>query len=338
GHRHHPQAGVAAGIDARERFQVHGDVERQAVEAAAPAHPDAEGGDLGVVDVDARRAVAPSPLDVPFAQGVDHRLFDPAHILAYAQLQPAQVQQRVGDDLAGAVVGHLPAPVDLHHGNVARCQHVLGFAGLAEGEHRIVLHQPQFVRAVLATRVSEGLHRAPHRLVCAAPQVPDQQLARYSVHFTSGCSRSTACATSYCSRDSARNVSFTETNLPPLDSRVATVSRSTGRPAAASSEGSRSSRPEPAGPIAVISNSPGNWKPCSGLSDLISIYSDSHHIQNSSHRRVKKPPSSTASSATSGRCAITLPSSDTLTVPISWPLAIGATRALGTSMVGLSCW
>src|SRR5690606_17629835 len=54
-------------------------------------------------------------------------------------------------------------------------------------------------------------------------------------------------------------------------------------------------------------------------------YSDSHHIQNSSHRRVKKPPSSTAWSATSGRCAITLPSSDTLTVPISWPLAIGAT-------------
>src|SRR5690606_25354904 len=209
-------------------------------------------------------------LDVPFAQGVDHRLLDPAHVVAHAQLQAAQVEQRIGDDLAGAVVGDLAPAIDLHHRDVARREHVLGFSGLAEGEYRIMLDQPQFVGTAFAARVGERLHRAPHRLVRATPQVPDQQVARYSVHFTSGCSRSTACATSYCSRDSARNVSFTDTNLPPLDSRVATVSRSTGRPAASSSEGICSSRPEPAGPIAVISNSPGNWKPCSGLSDLIS--------------------------------------------------------------------
>src|SRR5690606_21527100 len=72
-------------------------------------------------------------------------------------------------------------------------------------------------------------------------------------------------------RDSARKLRRTDTNLPPLDSRVLTVSRSTCRSAASSSEGMMSSRPLPAGPIAVISNSPGNWKPCSGLSDRISI-------------------------------------------------------------------
>src|SRR5690606_14318205 len=123
---------------------------------------------------------------------------------------------------------------------------------------------------------------APHQLVGLAAEVAHEAVARgrgrrrgrraaHSVHFTSGCSRSTACATSYCSRDSARNVSFTDTNLPPLDSRTDTVSRSTGRPAASSSDGICSSRPLPAGPIAVISNSPGNWKPWSGLSEWMSM-------------------------------------------------------------------
>src|SRR6476620_9881592 len=62
-----------------------------------------------------------------------------------------------------------------------------------------------------------------------------------------------------------------------------------------------------------------------------------HHIISSSHMRLKKPPSSTALSATSGRSAITLPSSVTFTLPIFWPFAIGATSVLGMSMLGLSC-
>src|SRR5690606_34305595 len=273
-HRHHLQPGVAAGIDAVEGLQVHGDVEGQAVEAAAAAHADAERGDLGAVDVDAGRAVAAATLDVPLGQGVDHRLLDAADVVAHAELQPAQVQQRVGHDLAGPVVGDLAAAVNADHRDVPGGQHVLGTARLAEGEHGIVLHQPQLVGGGLGARIGEALHRPPHRLVGLPAEVADQAVAaaRYSVHFTSGCSRSTACATSYCSRDSARKLTRTETNLPPLDSRVLTVSRSTARSAASSSDGMISSRPVPAGPIAVISNSPGNWKPCSGLSDLISIW------------------------------------------------------------------
>src|SRR5690606_26581623 len=226
----------------------------------------------GAIDVDAGGAVLAGALDVPFGQGVDHRLLDPAHVVAHADLQPAQVEQRVGHDLAGAVVGDLAAAVDVQHRDVARGEHVLGAAGLAEGEHRIVLDQPQLVGRGRVTRVGEGLHRAPDRLVRLPAQVAHPAIGnRYSVHFTSGWLRSTACATSYCSRDSARKLRRTDTNLPPLDSRVLTVSRSTCRSAASSSEGMMSSRPLPAGPIAVISNSPGNWKPCSGLSDRISI-------------------------------------------------------------------
>ena len=44
--------------------------------------------------------------------------------------------------------------------------------------------------------------------------------------------------------------------------------------------------------------------------------------------RLKKPPSSTALSATSGRSATTLPSSVTFTVPIFWPLAIGTVKVM----------
>gem|GEM_PF-4314468 len=53
-----------------------------------------------------------------------------------------------------------------------------------------------------------------------------------------------------------------------------------------------------------------------GFSACESPYSDFHHIMKASHRRLKKPPSSTACTATSGASATTLPSSDTLTVPI----------------------
>ena len=63
-------------------------------------------------------------------------------------LQPAQVDQRIGHDLAGAVVGDLPAAVGADDRNVAGHQHVLGLAGLAQGEDRIVLEQPQLVVAV----------------------------------------------------------------------------------------------------------------------------------------------------------------------------------------------
>src|SRR5690606_29508311 len=201
GHGHHLQTGVAAGIDPVERLQVHGDVEGQPVEAAAAADPDAERGDLGAIDVDAGGAVLAGALDVPFGQGVDHRLLDPAHVVAHADLQAAQVEQRVGHDLAGAVVGDLAAAVDVQHRNVARGQHVLGAAGLAEGEHRFVLDQPQLVGRGRVTRVGEGLHRAPDRLVRLPAEVPHPAIGdRYSVHFTSGWLRSTACATSYCSR------------------------------------------------------------------------------------------------------------------------------------------
>src|SRR5690606_21445637 len=113
-HRGRFQPGVAAGVDALEGFAIHGDVERQAVEGAAAAHADPERGDLGAaVHVDARRARAALRMDTPNGQGVDDRLFDAANVLAHADAQAPEVEQRIRDQLAGAVIGHLAAAVDL---------------------------------------------------------------------------------------------------------------------------------------------------------------------------------------------------------------------------------
>src|SRR6476620_10124243 len=73
-HRGHLQPGVAAGVDAAERLQVHVDVERQSMEAAATAHANAERRDLATVDIHARRAVPTAGGDAPIGQRVDQRL------------------------------------------------------------------------------------------------------------------------------------------------------------------------------------------------------------------------------------------------------------------------
>ena len=59
------------------------------------------------------------------------------------------------------------------HRDVAGHQHVFGLAGLAEGEHRIVFDQPQFVGGGLVARIGEALHRAPDRFVGLAAEVAD---------------------------------------------------------------------------------------------------------------------------------------------------------------------
>ncbi|MNN48705.1 hypothetical protein D3C81_1632010 [compost metagenome] len=67
--------------------------------------------------------------------------------------------------MPGAVVGHLAAAIGLHHRNIARYQQVLGLAGLALGENRGVLYQPDFVLAVRATLLGEATHGFQHRFI-----------------------------------------------------------------------------------------------------------------------------------------------------------------------------
>src|SRR3546814_16094802 len=88
-------------------------------------------------------------------------------------LQALQVEQRIDHDLAGAVVGHLATTVDVQHRDVAGHQHVLGLAGLAEGEHRVVLAHPDLVGRRFSAHVGETLHSATNRCGGPAAEVAD---------------------------------------------------------------------------------------------------------------------------------------------------------------------
>nr|GEU28320.1 hypothetical protein [Tanacetum cinerariifolium] len=132
------QPGIAARVDPGKRRQVHRHIERQAVVGAAvAAHLEAERGDLGA----------------------------PPGSLA-ARLVAAQVHQQVNHHLAGAVEGHFPAAVGLHHGN--RCgpgQQVAAVGAQAQREHGRVFDDPQLVARVRRAGVGKGAHRGKRGLV-----------------------------------------------------------------------------------------------------------------------------------------------------------------------------
>ena len=80
---------IAAGVDPRKWCQVHIDVEGQSVVAAAVLHAQAEGGDLGAVDVDARSAFLAAGVEAEVGNAVDDRLFE--QIDHFAHLEVAAV-------------------------------------------------------------------------------------------------------------------------------------------------------------------------------------------------------------------------------------------------------
>jgi hypothetical protein len=71
----------------------------------------------------------------------------------------AQVDQRIDDELSGAVVGDLTAAVDPQDGNGARIEHVLGVRIHAEREHGRMLDEPDLIERCRAATVREFLHR-----------------------------------------------------------------------------------------------------------------------------------------------------------------------------------
>ena len=72
---------------------------------------------------------------------------------AHAEIRPIEVDEGIHDELARSVVGDLAAAVGADHRDVPGSEHMFGFAGLAEGEHRVVLDQPEFVVADVAARL-----------------------------------------------------------------------------------------------------------------------------------------------------------------------------------------
>ena len=78
--------------------------------------------------------------------------------VAHAELAPAQIDEHVGNQLTGTVIGHLTTTVTVDDGYPARIQKVLGPASLAQGEHARVLEQPQLIVTPMVAQIGEVAH------------------------------------------------------------------------------------------------------------------------------------------------------------------------------------
>jgi len=195
------QGAIAAGVDALEGLQIHGHIEREAVVCAVPAHLDAQRGDLaqagevgigrgrtrlallrplrqhgmaaGVVqpDVNAWRTRHAVTRHAKPAEGANHRLLDPVHILFHVVARPLQVNQRIRHHLARPVIRHLPTPIGLHHRNTPRGQQMVFPPGQALCEDWWVFAHPQLVRCVGVPCGGEVLHGLVGWGVFDKPQV-----------------------------------------------------------------------------------------------------------------------------------------------------------------------
>src|SRR6185295_18049751 len=135
----HLQSGISAGIDALKRLEVHVHIEREAVITRAAADAQADAGDLAAVNVHARRVLAALGTDAEAGTVLDDGAFQRGDEVAHAEPRAADVDEWIDHELAGAVIGDLPAAIDLHDGNVAGREHVAGVAVQTLREHRRML-------------------------------------------------------------------------------------------------------------------------------------------------------------------------------------------------------
>jgi hypothetical protein len=166
---------VTTGIDSLERLQIHVDIERQAVKGSPLPHTQANGGDFLAINIDTRRPFSPLTVDAVMVQYQDNGFFDAVDEFTHAHATAANVHQGISDDLAGAVIGYLPTPVDLDNRDITGGQYMLGLAGLALGEYRRMLDQPEFISGVFIPLVGELLHGMPDRLVIGKPELSDEK-------------------------------------------------------------------------------------------------------------------------------------------------------------------
>ena len=91
----------------------------------------------------------------------DDRALDRDDQSAHAETEPRQVEQRIDDELAWAVIGHLTAAIDVHHRDVAGREQVLRSRVHPHCEHRRMLQEPELVGRRRIARVDVPLHRVP---------------------------------------------------------------------------------------------------------------------------------------------------------------------------------
>ena len=186
----HRLTGEAARIDACKRRQISRYIERQAVKGTTTPDLHSDRCDLCALDKDAGRARLAMSEDAEFGEKFDDDGLQCRHKRAYAQSDAVEIQQWVGDELTGSVVGNLPAANGLNDRNVAGIEHVLGFAGQSLGIDRRMLQQSQFVGRVRVASIGERAHRRPALQVRPATKFADlEDWCAHSVTTTTSSAR-----------------------------------------------------------------------------------------------------------------------------------------------------
>ena len=128
---------------------------------AADAHADGRDLGLGPAALDPHPDAARAPLAAhpELGQGGDQPVLEPADVGAHVRAPRLEVEQHVGDALAGAVVGVAAAAAARVHRQARRLEQLVGAGAGSGGIQRRVLEQPhQLAGAALADRGHALLH------------------------------------------------------------------------------------------------------------------------------------------------------------------------------------
>ena len=109
---------------------------------ASPSHPEAECGNLRAFEIDPGSPGAACGGETRRAEHPDRALFEQMHEVPHSEPGAPEIDECVCHELTGTVIGHLTAPIALHHRHIPGGQHVFPTPRLAEREDRGVLDQP----------------------------------------------------------------------------------------------------------------------------------------------------------------------------------------------------
>src|SRR5262245_65016673 len=259
------EAGITAGVDCRERGEVHVDVQRKAMVRPPLAHANAERRDLGAVHVDARRARTPLPAPV---EQVDHCLLQKRYELLHLDAAAGKIDQGIDHELSGAVIGDVTPAIGLDQGNAVGGRPVL--RALSQRVDRGMLEEPELIRGVFAPLRGEFAHRRQRGQVLDRVQAlhDDRVDERHSTITTEGWSHSSRYSASSWSREVARTTQVTLRYLPWRLGRICTVAGSKSRACLRTISVTAWAKPRSFLPITLIGKSHGKASADSGTDGL----------------------------------------------------------------------
>ena len=102
----------------------------------------AKGSDFTLSDINAGAFGIGGCFDAVFCQGGDDAVFKCGNDVADTGFTAFEIDHRIDDQLAGAVIGNLTASVNLDNGNIVADEEVFGFSGQALGKYGRMFDHP----------------------------------------------------------------------------------------------------------------------------------------------------------------------------------------------------